>query len=39
VKEPIPQARAETVRQAIIKLLDGQVLPVGAISKAVGKGK
>ncbi|MEW6078515.1 MAG: ArsR family transcriptional regulator [Thermodesulfobacteriota bacterium] len=37
MKEPIPQARTETVRQAIIKLLDGQVLPVGAISKEVGK--
>jgi hypothetical protein len=37
VKEPITRERSETVRQEIIRLLDGQALPVGAISKEVGK--
>ena len=37
MKETIPQERSETVRQEIIKLLDGRKLSVGSISKEVRK--
>ena len=35
MKETIPQERTETVRQEIIRLLDGQTFSVGGISKEV----
>ena len=35
MKEIIPQERHETIRQEIIRLLDGNRLPVGVLSKEV----
>lgn len=37
MKETIPQKRFETVRQEIIRLLDGNKLPVSIISKEIRK--
>ena len=37
MKETIPKERFETVRQEIIRLLEGRKLPVSAISKEIGK--
>ena len=35
VKEIIPQERHETIRREIIRMLDGNRLPVGVLSKEV----
>ncbi|MCP5424143.1 MAG: transcriptional regulator [Gammaproteobacteria bacterium] len=37
MKEVIPQQRTETIRQELLRMLDGRMLPASVLSKQIGK--